>query len=60
MNKNKKLYSKEINKFLEMVYWLFQNEIKKGNSKDEILKKLSVGKLATKSKTFQQTALKFK
>jgi hypothetical protein len=60
MNRNKKIYSKEINKFLEMAYWLFQNEIKKGNSKDEILNKLSVGKSAQKARTFQQTALKFK
>jgi hypothetical protein len=59
MKSNKRSYRKEVSIFLEMIYWLFQNEMKKGISKDEVFKKLSVGKSAKKAKTFQQTALKF-
>jgi len=46
-------------KFWEMTYCLYQKEIKNGVPKNEILKRLSVGKSAQKAKAFQQTALMF-
>jgi len=49
-------------KFLEMVYWLRQKDLKNGNLEDGICseKKQAVGKSAKKAKTFHQTAFNYK
>jgi len=62
MDSKTKLNFKEVNNFLEMIYWLYQKDLKNGNLKDGICSenKQAFGKSAKKAKTFQQTALMFK
>lgn len=52
----------KINTLLEIIYELYREDIRKGKIRDEIFKgyKKVVGKSATESQTFHQTAFKYK
>jgi hypothetical protein len=51
-----------VNKFIEIIYEQYIEDIKDGKLNDNVSrdKKQAVGKSATKSKTFHQPALEFK
>jgi len=52
----------EVSTLLEIIYELYREDIKRGKIRDEIFKecKQAVGKSATESQTFHQTAFIYK